>query len=332
VVGLFIARHRIGRGPLAAVLFFIGTLVPALGFVNVYPMRYSFVADHFQYLASIGLIALIAAALCRLKGPIPPPVISMVVLAPLVVLNVLQQRIYKDQETLWLDTIAQNQTCWMAHVNLASVYQAENRPDEAMRESVLALQLAPNEADTQYNMGVALAKRKQWKDAEWHFREAVKCDPEREYAWSNLARVLWEHVGTPEAQAEALRAAKRALAINPNLADAHYVLARVAEFRGDLQTAIAEYTRALTIAPDDYHTHYNVGVCLLETGRAGEAAGEFQKVLNHDKNDAPAWTDLGYANLDVGRTSDAIACFQRALSIDPGLGPAKEGLKRVTGR
>ena len=52
--GVMAGAAPVGRGPLVAVLFFAGTLGPALGFINVYPMRYSFVADHFQYLASIG--------------------------------------------------------------------------------------------------------------------------------------------------------------------------------------------------------------------------------------------------------------------------------------
>src|ERR1017187_5203871 len=60
-VALWMGRERVGRGPLTAMLFFAGTLGPALGFVNVFPMRYSFVADHFQYLASMGLIAAMAA-------------------------------------------------------------------------------------------------------------------------------------------------------------------------------------------------------------------------------------------------------------------------------
>ncbi len=63
-------RNRLGRGPLVAVLFFAGTLVPALGFFNVYPMRYSFVADHFQYLASVGLLALLAAGFMLATQPL----------------------------------------------------------------------------------------------------------------------------------------------------------------------------------------------------------------------------------------------------------------------
>jgi hypothetical protein len=69
--GLWWARARIGRGPLAAVLIFCGVLVPAIGFFNVFPYRYSFVADHFQYHASIALIALAAAGIVlavRLRG------------------------------------------------------------------------------------------------------------------------------------------------------------------------------------------------------------------------------------------------------------------------
>ena len=62
-VVLWFARRRIGRGPLAAVLIFAGVLFPALGFFNVYPFRFSYVADHFQYHASVALIAWAAAAM-----------------------------------------------------------------------------------------------------------------------------------------------------------------------------------------------------------------------------------------------------------------------------
>jgi hypothetical protein len=68
VLALLVLRNRLGRAPLTAVLFFIGTLTPALGFFDVYPMRYSFVADHFQYLASLGLIVLFAGLSTELAG------------------------------------------------------------------------------------------------------------------------------------------------------------------------------------------------------------------------------------------------------------------------
>lgn len=70
---LWLFRRWIGKAPLVAVLFFAGTLTPALGFFNVYPMRYSFVANHFQYLASIGLIVLcivVSTTMLQRLGPL----------------------------------------------------------------------------------------------------------------------------------------------------------------------------------------------------------------------------------------------------------------------
>ena len=113
VAGLWLARRRIGKGPLVAVLFFAGTLGPALGFVNVYPMRFSFVADHFQYLAGVGLIVLCAAGLNRV-----PRVIPAILVVVLGVLTWQQAGIYRNLETLWRDTLAKNPDCWMAHNNL----------------------------------------------------------------------------------------------------------------------------------------------------------------------------------------------------------------------
>ncbi len=338
VIGFWIARRWVGRGPLVAVLFFVGTLVPALGFVNVYPMRYSFVADHFQYLASIGVIVLCVVCLHRLVVvvKIPPAVrqgLAAVILLPLAGLTWRQQHIYKDAKTLWLDTIRQNETCWMAHVNLASAYKAEKQLDAALLQTKRAMELAPHEADTNYDYGIALALRARWPEAIAQFRRAIACDPQCAPAWSDLARTLWEHGGnTPAAQTEALAAAQTALAIQPHMADAHYVLARVAEYQQNFPAAIAEYNQVLIANADDFHAHYNLGNCLLATNRPGEAAGEYQQVLKHDPQDAPAWTNLGAAFLKVGRVDEAAACFRNALQINPNLRQARENLNAIRQR
>lgn len=127
VVGvLWAMRKRIGRGPLAAVLFFVVTLAPALGFVNVFPFRYSFVADHFQYLAGIGLIVLAAVGLSRLTKTIQ---MLLVLLFPILVILTWQQtKIYSDQETLWRDTLAKNPAAWIGHNNLGVVLLDRERP------------------------------------------------------------------------------------------------------------------------------------------------------------------------------------------------------------
>ncbi|MEX2115115.1 MAG: hypothetical protein WD845_18115 [Pirellulales bacterium] len=114
VARLWIKRSALGRGPLVAVLFFLISLAPALGFVNVFPMRYSYVADHFQYLASLGIITLMAGVAWQVYGyaaeSARPAValFGLVCLATLATLTWRQIDDYVDIETLWRNTLAKN--------------------------------------------------------------------------------------------------------------------------------------------------------------------------------------------------------------------------------
>jgi 4-amino-4-deoxy-L-arabinose transferase-like glycosyltransferase len=120
-------RQSWARAGLFGCGFFVLALLPVLGFVNIYYFRYSYVADHFQYLACLGLISLVAstgAAICERAGPRGR---DWGVLAAAIALLILgastwrQARIYQDMETLWGDTLTKNPRCWMAHDNLGTV-------------------------------------------------------------------------------------------------------------------------------------------------------------------------------------------------------------------
>ena len=112
------------RGLLAGLLFFAGTLFPALGFFNVFPFRYSFVADHFQYLACIGPISLAAFGITTALAPFEKnsrflkPMACGLLIMTLAVLTWRQCRMFVDNETLWRATVAMNPDSWMAHDNL----------------------------------------------------------------------------------------------------------------------------------------------------------------------------------------------------------------------
>ena len=150
--GLLRNAGRWGPGPLVAFLFFAGTLVPALGFFNVYPMRYSFVADHFQYLASLGPIvlgaALVAGAWRRWTQPdiartarerpvgltvfpggprLAGWLLTCVILSVLAWMNWQQQRAYKSAETLWSDVLSKNPQSGIAHFHLGKIRAAQGR-------------------------------------------------------------------------------------------------------------------------------------------------------------------------------------------------------------
>ena len=165
IVLLWLARKRLGRGPLAAALFFAGTLVPALGFFNVYPMRHSYVADHFQYLAGAGLIALCVAGVstsCRplsAKGRRVTFAACGVLLLTLGTLTWQQARIYRDRETLWRDTIEKNPNCAMAWHNLGGLLNQQHRLDEALAVLQPAAERFPGHPGIRNNIGTACFRR-----------------------------------------------------------------------------------------------------------------------------------------------------------------------------
>ena len=128
------ARRFVGRGVEVAALFYVATLSPLLGFVMLYTFRYTFVADHYQYVASIGLIALAAAGitLAFKTKPWLKLVGGGALLLTLGILTWRQAGIYRDRETLWRDTLAKNPDCWMAHNNLGTALADQGRFEEAI--------------------------------------------------------------------------------------------------------------------------------------------------------------------------------------------------------
>ncbi len=184
LLGALVWLQRRRRGPLAALLFFVLTLFPALGFFNVYPFRFSFVADHFQYLACIGPIVLAAAGLStgfnRLeKGrSLWTPALGGILLAILGVLTWQQCRTYANIETLWRTTIARNPSCWMAHNNLGLTLVGQGHWEEAIQHYEQALQLKPDFADALNNMGVVRATQGKLDEAVACYQKALRIHPD----------------------------------------------------------------------------------------------------------------------------------------------------------
>jgi tetratricopeptide (TPR) repeat protein len=223
--------RRLGRAPLATALFFVVTLVPALGFVDVYPMRYSFVADHFQYLASIGPIVLLVAAGAAILDrmlPVARGPLSTVLLAMLGVLVWRQAGVYTTPETLWRATLARNPSAWMAHNNLGLVLQAEGRADEAAEHYREAVRLRPNYPEALYNLGNVLAAGGRLAEAEAQYEQAVGLDDGFAAAHNNLGNVLLMQGKVDQG----IGHYRRALEINPKYADARENLAIAEGQRG----------------------------------------------------------------------------------------------------
>jgi len=317
VAGLWLARRRIGKGPLVAVLFFAGTLGPALGFVNVYPMRYSFVADHFQYLASVGLIILFAAGLNRAPRVIPA---TLVVL--LGALTWQQTGIYRDLETLWRDTLAKNPGCWMAQNNLGTVFADKGRYDEAIKYYRKAIQLNPNFSEAQYGLGLAFAAQGRLDEAIENYRKAIQINPDYRDALNDLGNAL----ASKGRFDEAIGNYRKAIRINPNYAEARYNLGNALAAQGQLDEAIENYYKAIRINPNYAEAQNNLGIALADKGRFGEAIEAFRKAIQSKPDFSEALNNLGGVLLNQGRFDEAIENYRKAIQSKPNFSEALNNL------
>ena len=176
---LWTLRRRMGKEPFVAVAAFIVTLGPILGFMNCYAFQFSYVADHWQYLASLCLISLVAAIVGRLH--LANPIARFVVLGvPIFVLGFLTWRqcpVYRNVETLWQDTLTKNPNCWLAHHNLGVVLQAQNHFPEAEAHFRSALQLRPDYYEAENNLGESLQMQDRLEEAGEHIDRSIALNP-----------------------------------------------------------------------------------------------------------------------------------------------------------
>ena len=238
------ARRSLGRGLEVGLLFFAATLAPVLGFIMLYTFRYTFVADHYQYLACIGPIALVSAGFAKIVerteyGRLISCVAATTVVVCLSLLTFRQSRMYRDLETLWRATISKDPKSWMAYNNLGVVQLETGNLDGAIDDYQQSLQLYPDYPEALYNLGSALLQK--------------------------------------EETDKAIELCEKALKLQPTDADAHVVLGNALMLKQDVDGAVVHYRQALKLRPDDGNAHHNLGIALQQQGKTDEAAVEFQK-------------------------------------------------------
>ncbi|MGD0058961.1 MAG: tetratricopeptide repeat protein [Verrucomicrobiia bacterium] len=321
VAGLLVCwryRHRWGKPCLFALGYYVVMLVPALGFVNIYFMRYSLVADHWQYYSIIGLITLVVSAgivVAQRLGPRGRNFRTVAAAAVLVVFGVTtwgQQHIYTDLETLWRDTLTKNPDCWLAHNNLGTVLQTQQKTPEAEDEFLTALRIKPDYAEAHNNLGTVFVMRGETEKAGAEFAEAVRLNPRFSDAHENLAKLLAESGRTAEAVPEY----EAALKVVPDSVVIHNDLGAALATLGKFDQAIAQYRSALQIDPELSDVHYNEALALMAEGKAPEAIAEYQAVIRI-KPDPVTYNNLAVALVRVGRIPEAVEQYQRALALQP---------------
>jgi tetratricopeptide (TPR) repeat protein len=313
------AQRKAWRAPAAAYFYFTAMLLPCLGFISFYTFRYSFVADHYQYLAAIGPIVLGVVLVDKVVGLVKAnegvlkPAVTVMLLLALGTLSWNQSRMYSDVETLFRTTIRKNPDSWMAHNNLGLLLEDKGRTDEALAHYRKALELNPNYAESHSNLGIQLVNIGRTDEAAVHFQKAFELDHNLAKNHNNVGLLLAKIGQSDEAMTHFLKA----LEINPNYGDAHYNLGLLLANMGRTDEAMAHYQKALELNRNLAKTHNNIGILLAKMGRPDESMAHFQKALEINPNYGEAYYNLGLLLANMGRTDDAMAHYRKALELNP---------------
>jgi len=273
------------RGPLAGLLFFLGTLFPALGFLNVYPFRYSFVADHFQYLASLGPLTVAAAGisgalgLYRERKPYVEAALCAGLLGVLGTLTWRQCGMYADAETLWRTT----------------------------------LQLNPNSCLVQDSLGVALEQKGKLDEAIEAFNKAILIKPDYAFLYMNRGSAK----GTKGDSDGAIADWTRAIELKPDFEEAYNNRGIAKGVRGDLDGAIADFSKTIELNPNDAEAHSNRGDMRKAKGDVEGAIADWSKAIELKPDFADAWMKRGDAKRTKGDVDGAIADQSKAIELKP---------------
>ncbi len=335
--------------------FFCVALVPVLGFIDVGFMQYSLVADHYQHISLIGVIALAAAGWGtwrrrtwgRARWTATATAVAAV--ACLVFLTWQQNTIYRKKITLYQATLEKNPNCWMAHYGLGlslfktgrmqdaieqfrqaialkqDYFEAHNnlgvtlvqlgRPKEAIEEYGQALVVKPDYIEARNNLGVALVQTSQPQEAIEHYREALRQKPDYVEALSNLGSA-YKALGQYQ---KAIEQYEKALKLRPDYVDALNNLGNAFSALGQYPEAIEYYDKALKVNPDLLEAHINLGLALVQTGGPQEAIEHYRYVLRLKSNYIEAHYNLGNALLQTGQAAEAIEHYRQALGLKPDL-------------
>ena len=264
-------------------LWFLGTLVPVIGVVQVGTQA---LADRYTYLPLVGLALALAwgarelASRLRVRSGVVVAV-SLVALGLLAGLTSLQVRHWRDSVTLFEHALEVTASNHVAHLNLAA----------------------------------ALLERERLEEAESNFRSAIRIRPGMARAHSGLGDVLARRGALDEATA----AYELALQIDASLGRAHAQLGAVLLQRGRSAEAVVSYFDAVRVQPDAAEIRVNLGIALVRVGRLDEALRHYDAALRLKPELAAAHGHRGAAQLARGDPSAAEAALREALRLDPSL-------------
>ena len=316
---LWVGRHRLGRAPLAGVLFFAVTLSPALGFLDHYYMQDSFVADRYAYLAGIGVIAVLIGATARGVDKLPDAVrigtwgALLAILAVFGTLTWEQAGIYRDKITFYNHIVSLNPGAHSVYRSLANALIDAGQPSEALAASRVAVELRPDSADAHVILGASFLGLGRLDEAEEGFRQALELDPDHKHARHSVAEIR-------RAQgrfAKSIESYLAVLEIDPDFAPAHAGMGEALFRLGRYPQAVDSLDRAASLGPLPVGRLYLLAEGLRRQQRFEEAVEAYRNVLEIDSKYDTAHAGMGHALFQLERYEEALESVARSISLRP---------------
>jgi tetratricopeptide (TPR) repeat protein len=331
LVGLSSLAIRAGRRyPYLPVgwLWFVGTLVPVIGLVQVGEQA---MADRYTYVPLIGLFIVLAWGFAELatRWRLPRVLLLVVVSVALTALSVqtwAQVGRWRNTETLFEHALRVTTDNSMAHTALAGGLFRQGRLEEAITHYRRALGIDPEYARAHHNLGATLVQQGHLLEAIERYAEAVRLDPDHATYHVGLA-TAYHRVGRME---DAIEHYLEALRIDPHQADALNNLGVARMSRGELDQAVRAYSDAIRVRPAYAEAHYNLGYALSLQGKLEEAVGNYEAALRINPEDADTHYELAETLRRLGQLDPAIAHYSEALRLDPEYPGAREGLHEAS--
>jgi tetratricopeptide (TPR) repeat protein len=314
VCALVIALRGNRRYLLVGWFWYLGTLVPTIGLVQVGGHS---IADRYTYIPLIGVFILLAWASYDFArqwsyGRSALAVISMAVILLSAGLTRWQLGFWHDSETLFRHSLAVTEDNALARVNLGAAI-GQKSPPEALKQLEMALRLVPDDPDLQFTVGNALIRIGYPHQAIIALEASLAVDPGQGRCRLALGKAL-EKAGLLD---QAIVQYREAVRIKPGLLDTHNDLGLALCNKGEFEQAIKQFEQALRLDPNSADTHNFLGFALGQAGRAEEAIRHYEYALKLNPRFAEAYSRLGVVFLGQGRLDDAVQQFQQALKADP---------------
>jgi len=319
-------RVRPLRSPLVGWLWFLGTLVPVIGLIQV--GRQS-AADRYTYLPAIGFFIMVAFGISELFArrriqKLCLGFLSVALTLAMMFATFIQAGYFKDSITVFSHALDVTENNYVIHYNLGTVLVSQQKFDQARHHFEEAIKIAPRFTEAIGNLGALFMEQRQLDEAIYNFHRVIQLsekypDPT---AYNNLGMAL-QLQGKPQ---EAIENYTKALDIDPDSANANYNMAMTLRSQGKFDRALDYYRRAMELSPDNAEVYYNIGVTLSMKQEYDDATAHYLKAIAIKPDFANAHKDLGKIHVIQADFQRAVISFTEALKYDPDLPDAINAL------